>query len=370
MKVCIDCGCLMLDDHDGDMCECCLDDRGDTIPDGLREEGRDMRILLINVDSRWNMAVRKMYNYFRRDHDVTMIDLGLSGYPHNRRETIDGSSYDEVYVSNIFDINKDRVTVTGCDRVVFGGIGSRNPEAKLSPEIESTEPYYFPEEDTSYGFITRGCIRNCWFCKVPKYEGKLTVYNRVEDIVKHKKVKFLDNNILAYPGHMDVFQWLIDKNQRCEFNQGLDFRLVNDENLEALSRLNYMGDYIFAFDDIKYEAALNKKIGLMKKYLSEPWRIKFYIYHADGMPISDLIYRVEWCRAHECKPYVMRDANTWGSDQEKFYIDYASYCNQPAYFKKVSFEEYLHIRHDYRYKKPNLERIQFSLGIYKANGGR
>ena len=37
MKYCIDCGCNLPDDHDGDMCECCRDDRGDTIPDGLRE---------------------------------------------------------------------------------------------------------------------------------------------------------------------------------------------------------------------------------------------------------------------------------------------------------------------------------------------
>lgn len=38
MKVCIDCGCNMPNDHEGDVCECCLDDRGDTIPDGLRRE--------------------------------------------------------------------------------------------------------------------------------------------------------------------------------------------------------------------------------------------------------------------------------------------------------------------------------------------
>lgn len=329
-----------------------------------------MRILLVNVDSRWNMAIRKMYNYFRQDHDVKMIDLGLTAYPHNRYEKIDGSEYDEVYVSNIFEMNKDRVTVTGCDRVYIGGIGSNEPANKLPLEIEQTEPYYFPDEDTSYGFITRGCIRNCWFCKVPKYEGKLIVYNRVESIVKHKKVSFLDNNILAYDGCNEVFQWLIDRRVRCEFNQGLDFRLVNEENLNLLSQLNYMGDYIFAFDDPKYEPLLNKKIVLMKKYISEPWRLKFYIYQADGMDISQLIKRVEWCREHECKPYVMRDANTWGSANEKFYIDYASYCNQPKYFKKVSFEEYLHIRHDYRYKTPNYDRINFSLGVYRANGGR
>lgn len=38
MKVCIDCGCNLPDDHAGGVCECCLDDRGDTIPDGLRRE--------------------------------------------------------------------------------------------------------------------------------------------------------------------------------------------------------------------------------------------------------------------------------------------------------------------------------------------
>ena len=316
------------------------------------------------------MAIRKMYNYYRKDNEVKMIDLGLSGYPHKKYKEIDASEYDRVYVSNIFDINKDRVKITGCDNVFIGGIGSNNPNEKLPPEIESVEPYYFPEEDTSYGFITRGCIRNCWFCKVPKYEGKLTVYNKVENIVKHKKVKFLDNNILAYSGCLDVFQWLIDNNIKCEFNQGLDFRLVNDENLNLLSKLNYMGDYIFAFDDPKYETLLNKKIELIKKYIPSPWRLKFYIYIADGMSISELIRRVEWCRSHECKPYVMRDANTWGSENEKFYIDYASYCNQPAFFKKMSFEQYLNVRHSHNRKTPNFDRINYSLGVYRDNGGQ
>ena len=328
------------------------------------------RILLVNVDSRWNMAIRKLYNYYRREHDVEMVNLGFSGYPHKHYKEIDGSGYDEIYISNIFEINKDRVTVTGCEKVFYGGIGSRNPDAKLAPEIESTEPFYFPDEDTSYGFITRGCIRNCWFCKVPKHEGKLTVYNRVESIVKHRKVKFLDNNILAYSGHLEVFRWLIEHNVRCEFNQGLDFRLVNDENLELLAKLNYIGDYIFAFDDPKYEMLLNQKIDLIKKYITQPWRVKFYIYHADGMDISLLIRRVEWCREHECKPYIMRDANTWGSEYEKFYIDYASYCNQPSYFKKVSFEKYLYIRHENRLKTPNSARIKFSLSVYRDNGGK
>ena len=323
-----------------------------------------MKILLINVDSRWNMAVRKMYTYFtQQGHEVERQDLGLSGYPHKRRTKIDAAGFDEVYVSNIFDINKDRVTVENCERVTFGGIGSRDPERQLPAEIEAAQPYYGPEEKTSYGFVTRGCIRKCWFCKVPKYEGALKEYNTVESIVRGvpgEVVKFLDNNILAYPHHMDVFNWLIERGTRCEFNQGLDFRLVNDENLDALARLNYEGAYIFAFDEPKYQPLLEKKLALMKKYIPQPWMLKFYIYYHPDMDLAQLFDRVEWCRARECLPYVMRDAACWECENKEFLIDYAAYCNQAGMFKTLTFEQFMEKR------TRNEERRRRSLSIYNS----
>lgn len=322
-----------------------------------------MKILLVNVDSRWSMAVRRMYNYYQQEgHDVEMQDLGLSGYPHKRRVVVDGSGFDQVQVSNIFDINKDRVTVTGCEDVIFGGIGSRDPHRQLPPEIEATPPYYAPGEKASYGFITRGCIRKCWFCKVPKFEGALKEYNPVESIVRGvpgEVVHFMDNNILAYPHHMEVFRWLIERGTRCEFNQGLDFRLVNDENLEALSRLNYEGEYIFAFDEPKYQPLLEKKLALMKKYIPQPWKLKFYIYYHPDMELRELFARVEWCRERECLPYVMRDAACWDCANKNFLIDYAAYCNQPGMFKKLTFEQFLETRHK------NPERRADSLKVYE-----
>ena len=317
-----------------------------------------MKILLVNVDSRFNLAIRRMYNYFRKENEVKMIDLCLDGYPNRKKITVDAKGYDKVYASNIFEINQGRFEIIGCDDITYGGIGSINPSLQLPKEIEQTEPYYYEHEDTSYGFITRGCIRNCWFCKVPKYEGKLKVYNSLESIIKHKKVKFLDNNILAYKEHMDVFRYLIDKKIRCEFNQGLDFRLINEENAEALSKLNYMGEYIFAFDDPKYEPLLEKQLKVIKKYISKDWKLKFYIYQAKDMDIAQLIRRVEWCRANRCLPYVMRDINCWDSKEKNFYIDYAAYCNQPSFFKKMDFETFLYKRHK------NQERINETLGIY------
>jgi hypothetical protein len=323
-----------------------------------------MKILLVNVDSRWNMAIRRMMTYYtKQGHEVEMRDLRLSGYPHNRKVRVNATGFDRVFVSNIFERNAYRVTVTGCDSVEYGGIGSRDPDRKLPIEIELTPPFYYPDEKTTYGFITRGCIRNCWFCKVPKYEGKLKAYNAVEQIVRGipgEKVSFMDNNILAYPEHCDVFRWLIEHNTRCEFNQGLDFRLVNDENLELLAKLNYIGEYIFAFDDPKYEKLLTKKVQQIKKYIPTPWKLKFYIYYHPDMSLSQLFQRVEWCRQRECLPYIMRDQACWECEQKNFLIDYAAYCNQPGFFKNLTFEEFLMKR----YK--NVTRIQTSLACYEA----
>lgn len=317
-----------------------------------------MKIKLINVDAKFNLAIRKMYNFYKDEHEVEMLDLKLPGYPHNKTVTIDGSGYDLICISNIFEVNAYRVQVENCNAVVYGGIGSRNPDGKLPGEIEILQPYYFPDEDTSVGFITRGCIRNCWFCKVPKHEGPLFEYGRVEDIVQHKKCSFLDNNILAYKKHAQVLQWLIDHEIRCDFNQGLDIRLVTEENAELLSKLKYMGAYTFAFDDPKYEPVIAEKLSLLKKYITKPWALRFYVYYHPDMRLAELVARVKWLKERKCLPYIMRDKACWDDPAKEFLIDYTAYCNQPSLFKNISFEDFLWKRHK------NVDRITASLNTY------
>ena len=102
--------------------------------------------------------------------------------------------------------------------------------------------------------------------------------------------------------------------------------------------------FTFAFDDPKYEKMLEKKLVIMKKWVPRPWGFRFYIYYHPNMSIKELIRRVEWCRERECLPYIMRDSECWNIDDpklRKFIIDYAGYCNQPSFFKKETFEEYL-----------------------------
>ena len=321
-----------------------------------------MNILLINVDCDFNLAIRKMYTYYTNmGHSVKMIDLHLKGYPHKKVVPINAKKFNMVCVSNIFEINADKVHISNCENVFYGGIGSRNSKATLPDEIDECEPFYYPEEDMSWGFITRGCVNKCYFCKVPTHEGCLREYRTVEQVVKHKKVKFLDNNILAYDKHCEVFQKLIDMNVTVNFNQGLDFRLVNDENMALLAKMHYIDRYIFAFDSWSYRDLWEEKMKIIRRHIIYPWRIRLYIYVNPNMPLSDTVNRIEWCREHECLPYIMRDSKCYESEHKDFYTDVAAYCNQPALFKKMDFETFLHKRH----KKQ--ERIDSSLKKWKGS---
>lgn len=328
-----------------------------------------MRVLLINTDAKWNLAIRKLYRFYMADNDVEMRDLNFSSYPHNKEVTIDAFGYDRVYVSTIFQQNKDRVKVVNCEWVDYGGVGSNFPMKQLPSNIDNIEPYYYPNEDTARGFITRGCIRNCYFCVVPKIEGKIRTYRDVSVVVgDKKKAVFYDNNILAYEGCNEILRWLIAHKIKCEFNQGLDIRLIDDEKARLLSMLKYTGDYIFAFDNPKDKLLIESKLPIIKRWIDKPWVIKFYIYYHPNMSIKDLIMRVEWCRANYCLPYIMRDKECWNVDihLKNFLIDYSAYCNQPAFFKNMSFDEFIYFER-HANKTPDNERVISTIRIFDEN---
>ena len=327
-----------------------------------------MKILLVGVDYKEvNIALGKISTYHKQLGDsVDLIKLGLSGYPKGKTKNVDASDYDKVYVSQLFEINTGRYSISNCDNVEVGGVGSIYPNKVLPDEIERSEiDYSIFDTDTSFGFITRGCIRDCYFCKVPKTEGKLHWHKHPSDIIKHKKVKFMDNNILAFREHKKVLQWLIDNNIKCQFNQGLDIRLINDENAKLLSEMRYMGKYLFAFDDVKDEKHIERGLSIFQKYVDKPWMTRFFVYHnAEFTSLKDTIYRIEWLKERGALPYLMRDTNCWTSKHDHFLKDYATYVNQPHFFCKMSFEDFLTEKLSAKIKP---ERLKNDMRIYKEN---
>jgi hypothetical protein len=176
---------------------------------------------------------------------------------------------------------------------------------------------------------------------VPEKEGKLYFYQHPSEIIKHKRVVFLDNNFLAYKGHKDILQYLIDVKISCQFNQGLDMRLIDDENAQLLRRLNYSGNYTFAFDDIRLKDIIECKFNIWKKYIHD-WGTRFFIYVHPSMDIcTEVMARIAWCRDHKVNPYVMRDADCHISHNSRFYTNLAAYCNQVSFFKGMTPREFI-----------------------------
>lgn len=303
------------------------------------------KILIVDVDSKIpNLALMRASSYHKEAGDsVEFRSLGLSYYPHNKHKMINVEGYDRVYISVVFRTNKNKFTIIGRSEVIIGGTGW-DLKSRMPPHIESRKPDYsiYPNCDRSYGFLTRGCIRNCYFCVVPEKEGLIRRDESFDEIIRHNKVDFLDNNILAYKGHKELLQEIIDRGIRCRFFQGLDERLITEENAKLLSQIRYIGEYIFAFDDIKDEKLIMDKLKILKKYISKDWKLKFYIYcHPDMDMRKDVVYRVEWCKKNKVLPYLMRDISCWESGNNEFYTDLAAYCNQPSVFKKLSFDQFM-----------------------------
>lgn len=322
------------------------------------------KILLVDVDSKIpNIALMKISSYYKsQEYNVELKVLNFTYYPQAKNQVIiDAFEYDKVFVSVIFKTNKNVVRVINCNDVYYGGVGTSLTTC-LPQEIDVCQKDYsiYPDNDCSYGFITRGCVRNCYFCVVPKKEGNIRKVNDVNNIVRHKKVIFLDNNILAYEKHLDILQELEEKKIKCQFNQGLDIRLLNDKNAKLLSELNYFGEYVFAFDNINDENYVYEKLQLFKKYVNKEWKAKFFLYcHPDMDLFNDVVYRINWCKENKVLPYLMRDISCWKAKYKNFYTDLSAWCNQPSLLKKMTFEQFMQKR------TKNVQRRNNSIFLYK-----
>ncbi len=306
-----------------------------------------MKVLLVDADSTIpNLALMRVSMYYKTSigAEITLLKLGVPVYGKPKQKTVDCTGYDLAFISAIFDTTPFHLTVIEGDcKVDYGGTGY-DTKKKLPKEIDIFLPDWsiYPDNDTSYGFIYRGCIRNCDFCIVPEKEGYThQEVQSVKELIYHKRIKFLDNNFLSGINHKKFLQELIDMQIPCQFNQGLDIRLVDDEIAEMLSRLKYIGEYIFAFDHIEDQKIIEEKLVIVKKYIPKDWKIKFFIYCRPKMDIvSDVYARILWCKENKVLPYFMRDLTCWQSENFRTYNDFSAWCNQPGIFKHHTYKEF------------------------------
>jgi radical SAM superfamily enzyme YgiQ (UPF0313 family) len=335
--------------------------------------GKQKKILLVDVDSTIpNLPLMKLSTFHKgKGYVVELIRLQYDGKPGKRQRTlIRNKGYEQVYISIIFTPNRDVIKIEDPEikNYQFGGTGTEDITKQLPKDIDDLEQDYslYPDNDEILGFYSRGCPNKCFFCKVPIKEGNLYKYNDWEKIVENgkkyglQKVRFLDNNFLAYPDCEKVMQELIDNNIRCSFNEGLDFRQITEGKAKLLSELRYYPtEYIFAFDNAGYLPLIEKQYKIIKKYIKQDWKIKFYCYVHPDMALKDTVLRLEWCRNNKALVYIMKDKACYSSPNKDFYRDICSWCNAPGIYKNHGFMEHMN-----RHSKDNT-RILKSCKLYQ-----
>ena len=301
-----------------------------------------MNVLLVDVDSVIpNLALMKISAYHKSIGDNVGFNI---------------SEPDKIYVSIIFEKHKHwadglQFYYPGID-IDIGGSGY-DLTKKLPDYIDEQTPDYdlYPDCDRYYGFTTRGCIRNCYFCIVRKKEGQFkriydSVYDALSNITgdafyiqsRFNKIEFMDNNILADKTWFnELCKYLIRLNWKVDFNQGLDIRLIDDETARNLSKLKPINCWKFAFDDMTYKSEVERGIKILNDNgVSVRNSVMFYVYCDGDQHFNDALERCKILKKCGATPYIMLNQNTEHTERMK---DLKRWC-RPWIFWSTDFQNY------------------------------
>lgn len=132
------------------------------------------------------------------------------------------------------------------------------PDYSILDQIE----YKYPVRDAYFAYASRGCIRKCTFCGVPKLEGGQRDAESITIVVRNIEARYgpkkdlilMDNNVVASPRFHDIIEEIRDLGffpdaklsvgrvpvqRRVDFNQGVDARILckGPAYLRDLSRI-------------------------------------------------------------------------------------------------------------------------------------
>ena len=186
--------------------------------------------------------------------------------------------YDRVYSSKVFTFTEECPYLP--PDTIKGGTGYGIYD-ELPQEIDDMFPDYsiYPKVDYAIGFLTRGCIRKCPWCVVPKKEGHIRPYRTWQEIKRpdSRDIVFMDNNVLACPHGVEQMKDMIGKKVRVDFNQGLDARLITPEIAEILSKLKWIRQIRMSCDTDAMLDVVLTAIDRLKDKGVKPYKVFVYL---------------------------------------------------------------------------------------------
>ena len=150
------------------------------------------------------------------------------------------------------------------DEELYSDDTSGEPIEDLIPDygILRDIEYEYPVSDAYFTYASRGCVRKCAFCGVPKLEGGQRDTNSLSYVIdgisrlygEKRDLILMDNNVVASANFKDIIAEIIDLGfergatltrgrynvgRRVDFNQGVDARILCKDPvfLRELSRI-------------------------------------------------------------------------------------------------------------------------------------
>lgn len=300
-----------------------------------------MNIGLIDVDGHNfpSLPLMKISAWHKQRGDsVKWYEPIIDGFPQ--------PPLDRVYMSKVFTFTPDFEYYINANEVIRGGTGYFYPDGgkPLDPEIEHTYPDYslYGITDTAYGFLTRGCPRNCDFCIVGKKEGLKS--RKVADLSEfwrgQKNIVLCDPNLIACPDWKDLIQQLIDSKAKVNINQGIDIRIMTEEKAEMIKKLRVESVH-FAWDRYEDKEMIIPKFKAFKEVTGWAARkTSVYVLVNFNTTIKQDLERVYTLRDLDYDPYIMvydKD-KTKGDDPVRLL---QRWVNNRKIFKTIhNFEDY------------------------------
>jgi len=314
-----------------------------------------------------NLACMKISSYHKKQNDNTR----LITYSEIQGQSLFTENFDKVYISKVFTITKVPNGILNLSFVKYGGTGFFFDKAENLPyEIEHSFPdynlynnwikekillgkkedYFKYYTDFSIGFLTRGCFRKCDFCVNKKY-NKVFLHSPLSEFVdkSRPKICLYDDNFLGYKDCVNILKELQATKKPFQFKGGLDIRTMTEDRAKLLSESKYVGNFIFAFDNIKDKNIIEKKLAIWNKYVKNERTVLYtlcgfdrnnkYDYDFWLQDIIDLFERTRILMKYDARPYVMRFERWKESPFYQLYVFFSQWTNGTVMFYATSFRE-------------------------------
>jgi len=243
-----------------------------------------MKISLLTDAPKYNLALMKISAYHKAQGDEVMLNSPL--FPA-----------DKTYASVLFDWNKNKFMA---DK--YGG--PQFPKTILPQYIEELRPDYdLYKLDHSLGYTFRPCYRKCDFCLVKTFRQPDKNHHSIWEFheKKFKDICLLNNNTFLDRFWEETFKEIWDADLRL-MEHGFDVRVLDDKKAEALKKTRFRGRLHFAWDRMKDEEVIVKKLNLLKEY---EIIARFYVLIGYDTTIEQDLHRCQVLINYDQVPYVM-----------------------------------------------------------------